>query len=219
MSEMNDLIQIDKLSFYSCALSSEEHIRESLGESLELPIAIAECLGSKEEEINLLSLFRLMKGCEYERVVRDNTYNHETDLSEFFIYSVYAPVGSSDWMWQRDCFVTIEMGTPGDPRYVGYATSEVYDLGDRMLGESGFFEWMLGWYAREFDSDALYTRDSALEEVNNQISAGYSMNPTYELEQLCYAEPTWVDKHEGYVARPKAYPKPLIFNPVPPCYN
>lgn len=219
-----ETISIDKQYFDCCSLVSTEHIASSLGEPIELPSAIADVVEgdySEEEcEQNLLQLFGLMKGYKYELVVRDNTYNHETDLDQFFIYSVYAPVGNPDWVWQRDCFVAVEMGSAGYPRYTGYKSAKVYDLGDSMLGENGFFSWTLGWYGRYIvDGDVSNESDSLLEDVNEKISEGYGSNPTYELRELCYADPIWVEKLQGFVSRVRGSKYPMVFTPTEPCYN
>lgn len=91
-------VNIDKNHFDCCSLDANAHIENSLGEPITLPPSIQETLEEasfcQEVEDDLLSLFGLMKGCEYERVARDNTYNHETDLDQYFVYSVFAPVGS-----------------------------------------------------------------------------------------------------------------------------
>ena len=110
MNQQN--LNIDKSYFDCCSLISELHVKSSLGEPMQLPPSIE----SSMDEEDLLQLFFLIKGVPYECVVRDNSYNHETDLDQFFIYSVYAPKGTADWLWQRDCFVLVEMGYPGDPR-------------------------------------------------------------------------------------------------------
>lgn len=210
------MVTIDKNHFDCCYLDSESHIRESLGEPLVLPQSIQE----SEQEEDFLRLFSLMKGCDYELVVRNNTYNEETDLDQFFVYSVYAPVGSSDWVWQRDTFVRVEMGQPGDPRYVNYNHPEVYDLGDTMLGDSGFFNWTLSWFAQYLIAGEVSTEsDNHIEDINSRISDGYSCNPTHELRQLCYADPIWVEKFDGYVARPKYRSFPMVFRPEAPIYG
>lgn len=219
-----ETIQVDKDHYCFCSLVSSEHIANSLGEPIQLPPAIADVVAGdyseEESECNLLQLFALVKGCKYELAVRDNTYNHETDLDQFFIYSVYAPVGNPDWMWQRDCFVVVEMGSPGDPRYTSYKTPKVYDLGDSMLGENGFFSWTLGWYGRYIEDGIVSNEtDTFLDDVNERISEGYGSNPTYELRVLCYADPIWVEKFGGYVARVKGSGYPMVFIPVEPCYN
>lgn len=216
---MSDLIETSKESFYFCALNSEAHIKESLGEPLKLPPAILEALGDGNHEDNLLYLFSLITGHEYERVVRDNTYNYETDLNEFFIYSVYAPKANRDWMWSQDCFVTVEMGAPGDPRYVHYSDPKVYRP-KAPLAETGFFDWNLGWYGLYLKQGQMhYSQDPFMEEVNNEICQGSGSNPARKLNEICYGEPVWVEKYRGYVARAKGSPCPLVFFPTAPCYH
>ena len=216
------VIEINKDHYEWCSLVSTEHIASSLGEPIELPDSIVDTTEEDHPdgkgERNLLQLFKLMKGHKYELVLRDNTYNHETDLDQFFVYSVYAPVGCSDWLWSQDCFISIEMGNPGDPRCVYYSAPNVYQP-DTSLAETGFFDWTLGWYGRYLkDGEVHASQDSLMEEINNEISTGYTSHPTSRLRELCYADPIWVEKFGGYVARPKGSPCPFVFTPVPPCY-
>lgn len=215
-------ITLNKQSFDWCAIDVDSHLSESLGHPLVLPESLQEALDSNwatESTKDLLQHFAYLTGVEYEQASGDNTCNYENDLDKFFVYTVYAPVGASDWMWAHNCFVTIEKGFPGDPRYVGYAAAEVYSLGDKCLGESGFFEWNMGWYAQHLDRYWSPGEEKALDELNSELSAGFSNCPTSLLRDKCYDEPLWVEKRGGYVARPKEYPWPLLFMPQPPCYN
>jgi hypothetical protein len=212
-SEM-EAITIDKQHYCFCSLVSTEHIANSLGEPIELPPAIADVLENDYAEDlgepNLLQLFSLMKGCEYELAVRDNTYNHETDLDQFFIYSVYAPVGKPDWLWQRDCFVVIEMGTPGDPRYSSYGHPAVYHLSDDTIGDSGFLNWQLSWQAQPISKTDSWDN---LDNFNERLSQGYSGDPTFELGQLVVCEPIWNEKRQGYLAKFKDHSYPVLLTP------
>ena len=214
-------LNIDKNYFDRCSIIVSEHIENSLGKPITLPPSVQETLERvifcEEAEEDLLSLFTLMKGCKYEQVALDNTHNYDNDLDQFFVYTVYAPSGTSDWMWKRDCFVTIEMGSGGDPRYSVYGTAQVYDLGDDQLGDSGFFNWTLGWYARYVSNgEATWDTDSAIEAVNNELSQGWGTHPTSHLRNLCYSDPIWVEELEGYVARLIREKYPMVFYPCSP---
>lgn len=207
---MSALIEIDKSDYRYCSIDSPSLIRDTLGDPLDLPPAIEDSLGEGNYEENLLRMFSLMTGYEYERVTRDNTYNYDSDLSQFFIYSVYAPVGNPDWVWQSDCFVTIEMGTDGDPRYVNYCSPEVYSLGHNMIGDIGFLDWRLSWLAQPLsDKDTLEN----LDEFNERLSQGYSNDPTFELSELVVFEPLWNERRQGYIAKFKEHPYPVLLTP------
>ena len=211
-----------------CMLDTRKHIENSLGKPMCLPPSIQCCLDGSDFSNegppceDLKALFKLIKGCEYEQVARENTCNYENDLSDFFVFTVYAPVGSSDWLWQRDCFVTVEIGGSGDPRYVSYETAQVYDMGDNQLAETGFLSDRLSWFARYFphkeikeDSDD----SKSLEEINEDLDATSSINPTSRLGELCYADPIWVEKYQGFVARVKGSRFPMVFVPTEPYYG
>lgn len=219
-------VNIEKSNYELCFINTQTHIDTSLGEPVLLPPSIQErleeCDFAEDANEDLILLFSLMKGCKYEQVVRTNTSNYETDFSDFFIYTVYAPAGSSDWLWQRDCFVTVEIGSTGDPRYVGYSVAQVYDLGDNLLAETGLLSNRMSWYARylphkEIDENS--DEASFLEKTNEELESFYSSNPTYRLGELCYADPLWVEKYQGFVARPEGSRFPMIFDPQPPYYG
>lgn len=219
-------VNIEKSNYELCSIDTETHIEASLGNPMTLPPSIQErleeCDFTTDANEDLISLFSLMKGCQYEQVSRTNTCNYETDFSDFFIYTVYAPVGSSDWLWQRDCFVVVEIGSPGDPRYVPYGPAQVYDLGDDQLAETGLLSDRMSWYARYLPHKEIEENSdeaSFLEKTNEELEPFYSSNPTYRLGELCYAEPIWVEKYQGFVARPEGSRFPMIFDPQPPYYG
>lgn len=220
------LVVLDKEHWFLCMLSTREHIRATLGEPMRLPPSIQysseESEFSTDSEADLVSLFSLIKGSQYEQVARTNTCNYESDLDEFFVYTVYAPAGASDWLWQRDCFVTVEVGGRGDPRYVSYEAAQVYDLGDNQLAETGFLSHTLSWYARylphrEIDENS--KEANFIEKTNYELDSSCSSNPTSRLGELCYGDPIWVEKYQGFVARPKGSRFPMIFDPQPPIYG
>ena len=222
---MNTL-NIEKSNYELCFIDTETHIETSLGKPMTLPPSIQErleeCDFASDANEDLISLFGLIKGCKYEQVVRTNTSNYETDFSDSFIYTVYAPAGSSDWLWQRNCFVTVEIGSTGDPRYVGYSVAQVYDLGDNSLAETGLLSDRMSWYARYLPHKEIEENSneaSFLEKTNEYLDSFHSSNPTRNLGELCYADPIWVEKYQGFVARPEGSRFPMIFDPQPPYYG
>ncbi len=227
-SKLQTMINVilDKKHWFMCMLDTRKHIESSLGKPMSLPPSIQECVEesdfSEDAYADLVSVFKLIKGCEYEQVVRENTCNFENDLSDFFVYTVYAPVGSSDWLWQRDCFVTVQIGDSGDPHYVSYETAQVYDMCDNQLAETGFLSDRLSWYARyfphrEFEENS--DEAKLLERTNEELDATSSGNPTSRLGELFYADPIWVEKYQGFVARVKGSRFPMVFVPTEPYYG
>lgn len=195
-----------------CTIDVYSFLEESLGAPLKLPENLRESLDENwatEVAPDLCSYFSSLTGKEYEEVDRNNVYNNENDFDSFFIYSVFAPVGSRDWIWEEDCFVTIEIGGHGDPRYVAYDSALVYQVSDT-LGDSGFFSWNIGWLALPISK-----RDSGndLEKVNELLSQGYSSCPTSEIRDLVVSGPVWSEKRQGYVARLLEHPRPVLLTP------
>lgn len=196
--------------FSCCEISLEDHLSETLGRPITLPDKLSEALEEDwaiNSEDQILSHLRESTGTEYVRAHRDNTFNEDTDLDRFCVYTVYAPKGESDWMWAADCFVAIEVGSPGDPRYVPYSEAEIYRVD--FLGGSGFFSWKLGWLAQPLPKCGR----EVPEFLNEKFSYGYSSYPASEVREACYDEPIWVEEREGYVGRPKDLSFPCLFTP------
>lgn len=197
------LLVLDKNHPECCAIDSQGHIKSSLGEPLTLPDCLQDQLSEKwanECEDDLLALFKLMTGENYKEVHRDNTYNSPNDLSQFFVFTVYAPVDCPDWCWHRGCFVAVEMGTPGDPRYCSYSPAEVFYLDDDCIADTGFLDWNLGWWIDPINSK---NNPNEIDWLNDRITPGYSSEPYYELTKELFFEPIWSDEKESFVARPK----------------
>ena len=89
----------DKICWDCPTLDSDLHILESLGEPLPLPDHIDAANWATEEEPALLRWFARETHQHYVQVLRDNTYNHNQDLSAQINFSVYAPENASDWCW------------------------------------------------------------------------------------------------------------------------
>lgn len=213
------MINIDKKWPECCSIDAQQHIGSTLGAPIKLPPSLSEKLENEwanKCEDDLLQLFYLMKGCEYTEAVRDNTYNSENDLDQFFVFTVYIPANSSDWVWTRDAFVVVEIGSGGDPRYSAYGPAQVFDLGDECIGDTGFLDWTLGWWAEPINSDK-YDADQ-LDSINDRLSAYYSSSPFYQLEQEAYAKPIWIEKLNSFVARFKDCEFPVRVMPLEPCH-
>jgi hypothetical protein len=216
---MPDLIILDKQNLECCSLSWEQHCAESLGEPLKLPPSLADRLSEQwaiECEEDILALFALMTGTKYKQVWRDNTYNSENDLDQFALITVYADTDCSDWCWRRDCFVVIETGAGGDPRYCAYSAAQVYRLDDSCIGDTCFLDWRLGYWITPISDryDA-----SELDQLNDRCSATYSSWPWGELIEGLESAPVWSDKRGAFVCRPKGVPFVCTVEPVAPYYG
>ncbi len=207
--------------YWDCPeLDSEQHITASLGQPIDLPDYLAEALATDwatEHDEELADHFAMLTGGRYEQFHRDNTYNVESDLSQFYVWSVWAPADCSDWYWANDVFVVVEMGSPGDPRCCGYGPAQIYRVDN--LAESGFLDTVVGWFAQPI-SDHYSDNDPELQTANEWLSIGYSSNPTCQLRSMLAkgCEPKWSDRHGCYVARLRDLDFPVMLLTVAPYY-
>jgi hypothetical protein len=208
--------------YWDCpTLDSAQHVREALGKALELPEAIDAGVWATEQDEALCRWFARLTHQQYEQVTRDNTYNQENDLSANYVYSVFAPVDCSDWIWANDVFVVIESHLGGDVRG-NYGPLAVYRVDS--LGDSGFFDLVCGWYASPINTDAIgYLRDCEhpeLQAANDRLCIGYSSHPTSEVRNLLWqgTEPVWSERLGCHVARLADVPFAVRLVPTEPYY-
>lgn len=209
---------LDKGHFDCCVIDLEDFLQETLGLPLVLPSELEDKLcedWAVNSEEELLAFFRDQNsdGASYQQVHRDNSYNHESDLDGYFVYTVYAPEGSRDWVWEDGCYVTVEIGGAGDPRYVPYRNALVYHVSGA-LAETGFFSWMIGWAIDPLPRYPDLNNDIVLEQLRMEVDQGYSQNPTYELREKTFADPVWSEKRGAYVARFVNMRQPVLLTPL-----
>lgn len=195
-------------NFFLCSIPLEEHLKESLGEPLKLPSELQEDLGDSSEP-HILKLLSRNYGKQYKKVHRDNSYNHESDLDHFFVYTVYAPVGTSDWVWERDCFLSVEVGEPGDPRYVYYSPATFYRV-DGCIGETGFLNWRISWQAEPIRKGM---NTAVFNQWNEKFQFGHSQSPSSTVSESCYETPIWCDRRKAHVGRIIGTSCPCLFTP------
>jgi hypothetical protein len=196
--------------FSCCEISLEDHLSNTLGRPISLPNGLSEALEEDwaiNSEKEILRYLKGLTGKEYARAHRNNSCNVDNDLDHFIVYTVYTPVGTTDWYWVLNTFVSIEVGSLGDPRYVPYSEAEIYRVD--CLGGSGFFSWKLSWLAEPLPKCGREVPD----EMNEKFRYGCSEYPTSEVREACYDEPIWVEKREGYVGRPMGLSFPCLFTP------
>ena len=199
-------------NFWDCPeIDSRLHVRASLGSPLTLPSYIDADNWVSEESENLCRWFSQLASGPYELVTRDNTYNSESQLDSEFIYTIFAPTDCSDWIWCNDIFVAIEFHRGGDVRG-NYSSFQIFRVDN--IGETGFFDWVTGWYCSKLDGDV----DRELENINERLEIGYSSYPTGQLRDLLRAEPVWSDKRNSFVCKLADYPKPVLCAPTSPYY-
>jgi hypothetical protein len=205
--------------YWDCpTLNTEMHLESSLGKPIRLPDSLTEKLGytwATECEDALLRFFARTTHQQYEHVHRDNSYNHDNDLSSNIVYSIFAPVDCSDWIWCDDVFVVVEEHLGGDVRG-NYGDATVYRVDQ--LGETGFFDVVCGWRAEPI-SEQYDAEDPELRRLNDRFSIGYSNWPTGDVrDALASKKPAWSDQYGCYVARLESVPFPVKLHPVEPYY-
>lgn len=212
--------------YWDCpTLDTEGHLEASLGNPLELPDHLADAIETawaSESEAALCRWFARLAHRQYEHVHRDNTYNSENDFSSNFVFSVFAPVDCSDWLWSDDVFVVIETHLGGDVRG-NYGAARVYRVDS--LADTSFLDWVCGWYASPINTESVnYLADCEhpeLQAVNDRLCIGYSSHPTSEVREHLWqgTEPVWSDRHGCYVARLADVPFAVRLEPSEPCYG
>ena len=109
------------------------------------------------------------------RHATENTYNHENNLSNDFVYTVVSPQDETEWYHSRDTiYVIVSVLGGGDPRCnQNYHGCRVF-VYENAAAEAGFFDWVFGWHLCDYE-----TGD---EMESDKYEIGYSSNPTSHLD-------------------------------------
>ena len=212
------LVTVDTRYLECSSLSAEQHVVESLGNPVNLPEELEELLARDyvtEHEGEVLAYLEELTGVAYEHVHRDNTYNHEQDLDSSLLWSVFAPVDCSDWIWANDVFVAVAIHEGGDVRG-NYGPDRFYRVDS--LAETGFLDVVLSWYLSPIRDQDQY--ESKLEDHNQRLSNGWSNYPFGQLEEILApgSKPAWSEKRQAWMVRVDGIPVPCIVTPEPPYY-
>lgn len=209
--------------YWDCpTLDTTQHLSGALGRPLQLPESIDAGQWATEQEDALCRWFARLTHQPYQQVARDNTYNQENDLSANYVFSVFAPVDCSDWLWADDVFVVVENHLGGDVRG-NYGPLAVYRVDS--IGDSGFFDLVCGWFASPINQDSVShladCEHPELQAANDRLSIGYSSHPTSELRNLLWqgTEPVWSEQLGCYVARLADVPFAVRIEPTAPYYG
>ena len=215
MSFPIDCASADPTCWDCPTLDTDLHILNSLGEPLPLPDHIDPGAWVSDQEPALLRWFARETHRQYRHECRDNTYNSGNDFSANFVFSVYVPEDCADWCWCDDVFITVERHLGGDVRG-NYGPFAVFRVDQ--IGESGFFDWVVGWHAEPVPADA-DAEWPALNSLNDRFATGYSRWPTGEVrDALVSKEPAWCDTRKAWLARLQDVPFPVVLHPVAPFY-
>lgn len=213
------LVTVDPSYLEWSTLSSEGHVSEALGEPLQLPDDLDELLAGDyvtQHESRVLEYLEGLTGVEYEHAYRGNTYNGEQDLDSSILWSVFAPVGCSDWLWAQDVFVAVAIHQGGDVRG-NYGPDRLYRVDS--IAETGFLDVVLSWHLEPVRECPEYSRQ--LERLNERLESGYSGYPYSQLEQMLMAgcKPAYSHKRDSWMVRVDGLPVPCTVQPVAPYYG
>jgi hypothetical protein len=93
------------------------------------------------------------------------------------------------------------------------------------IAESGFLDWICGWFASPINTDAAHfladCEHPELMAANDRMAIGWSAHPTSELRNLLWGgcEPVWSQRLGGYVARLADVPFAVRIEPIAPHYG
>lgn len=218
----SDLIHFDPHYLECCSIDTAGHLEATLGQPLELPDNLDSSDWVSESEEALCRWFTQLTDKQYEHVTRDNTYNSENDFSSNFVFSVFAPLDCSDWLYSDDVFIVVETHLGGDVRG-NYGPFQVFRVDN--VAESGFLDWTLGWYAEPINSKAVdylaKLEDSELNRANEEMGVGYSSCPSSHLINRLImpgTTPTWSERLNCWVGRLRDVDFAVKLHPQEPFY-
>ena len=114
-----------------------------------------------------------------KQLARDNTYNNENDLSQNYVWELYAEDDQGDWIYLDDALMVCYAHTGCDARG-GYA----FPLFMRCQGDYSIpIDLTVEWYISEGSLEGEELEDEDLRNLDEQWSCGYSSNPTYQLSK------------------------------------
>ncbi len=186
-------------SMWGCVINTGEFLDERLEILEELNGEFDRFSELEENEksswFELVEAFKERKG--WASLVRDNTCNGETDLSQEFIFEVFATDGddTKDWIYEGD-IICIQTHNGADIRG-GYSKPFFARASD--FEETSWLQWTLGWSATSgTDENEEEIPREELQKHDEEFQPGYSSNPTYHLNEEI-EEITEVDTKENAV--------------------
>lgn len=113
------------------------------------------------------------------QLARDNTCNSENDLSQNYVWEVYAAEDGGDWIYQDEALMVCYAHTGCDVRG-GYA----YPLFLRCQGDYSVpFDLTVEWRISEGTLDTKELSQEEYQELDEKWSIGYTSNPTYQFSK------------------------------------
>jgi len=200
MKSKTDLIDIDKEQICYTSIDRDNWLKKLLGEPIEneaLDLLLDGDTWLNDSEKEIVNELNKIEGTYYKASGIENTCNVENDLDLDFVYSIFTPVVSEDYLYCDKTYIAIEPHLGGDPRG-NYGRAVVYGPIDS-LAETGFFDWRVGWNVEDLDGNHL--------EESHLFSLSYSSSPTTELAKHFINRDGWEvitkysEKKKGYLAR------------------
>lgn len=190
-----------KPRFDCLSINRAQHIENAVnGKPLTLPSYLDEALSDEDKGWQDLI-------CNYLQTIDDRNRQYfwqsldimgEHDLSGDIFSVAFYPAAAADYLWSRDCFLSVD--------------GSLYDLTDSTIADCGILESAIGWHVADISSGEYI-------DGFDSLAAGYSRNPTGELEDITLGTPVW---HHGlgcFVGRLDGYDRPVRLYPEPPNYG
>jgi hypothetical protein len=114
-----------------------------------------------------------------KQLARDNTYNGENDLSQTYVWEVYAGEDDGDWIYNDDALMVVYAHTGCDVRG-GYA----YPLFLRHQGDYSIpVDLVAEFGIVEGRRDGEELSREECQELDEEWQCGYSSNPSYHMSK------------------------------------
>lgn len=113
------------------------------------------------------------------QLARDNTYNGENDLSQNYVWEVYADEDDGDWIYNDDALMVVYAHTGCDVRG-GYA----YPLFLRCQGDYSIpMDLVAEFFITDARRDGEELETEECHELGEEWQCGYSSNPAYQMSK------------------------------------
>jgi hypothetical protein len=193
-SEHYDQLLVDRNAHIASALSSKV---------LELPEYLSEMICDQEPG--------------WADAVAEWLSINDDERTEYHSHRVIVGSGESDLSGEIDLtWFTDGKGDKFWRPFYAVVDGEIYDCRDATIGDCSILDETIGWYVTGLDGEQL-PDDLRLDE----LAAGYSSNPTGQLEKMLKpgSTPVWHWGLNCFVARLQCWPHPVQLFPEAPHYG
>ena len=204
---MTDLLNIST-DLDCVTIDSAELIRQALPNEAKLPDWMVDKLADGElSDEDICKLAYVQTGEEYMISETIYTGNQHNDLDRDFSIKVFYPTSAADYFWCPDVYVLID----DNALYVADS-----------IGESGIFDWSVGYYIEPIANSAKSVQnvsDVAVDDLSNRLSSSYGSDPYSELVSQLVPEsaPVWSENLQAFVGAFMNVAVPCKIYPMAPC--